>query len=65
MLALWLDRAERIAAQQPQDKNKLYALHAPEVVCIGKGKAKKPYEFGVKVSLAITHKQGDRWVPTK
>ena len=27
---------------------------APEVECIGKGKAHKPYEFGVKVSLATT-----------
>ena len=31
---------------------KLYSLHAPEVECIGKGKAHKPYEFGVKVSVA-------------
>ena len=53
-----LDRAERIRTQQRKDKNKLYALHAPEVECIGKGKARKPYEFGVKVSLAVTHKQG-------
>jgi IS5 family transposase len=29
-----------------------------EVECIGKGKARQPYEFGVKVSLAITEKQG-------
>jgi IS5 family transposase len=57
-LNAWLDRAERIQRQQPKDKNKLYALHAPEVECIGKGKARKPYEFGVKVSLAVTHKQG-------
>lgn len=53
-----MGRAERIRTQQRHDKNKLYALHAPEVECIGKGKARKPYEFGVKVSLAITHKQG-------
>ena len=53
-----LERAERIRTQQRKDKNKLYALHAPEVECIGKGKARKPYEFGVKVSLAVTHKQG-------
>jgi len=26
--------------------------HAPEVECIGKGKAHKPYKFGVKVSVA-------------
>ena len=52
-----LERAKRIRTQQPHDKNKLYALHAPEVECIGKGKARKPYEFGVKASLAVTHKQ--------
>jgi transposase, IS5 family len=57
-LELWLERAQRIQAQQRSDKNKLYALHAPEVECIGKGKARKPFEFGVKVSLAVTHKQG-------
>lgn len=57
-LKMWLQRAERIRTQQRHDKNKLYALHAPEVECIGKGKARKPYEFGVKVSLAVTHKQG-------
>lgn len=53
-----LERAERIRTQQRHDKNKLYALHAPEVECLAKGKARKPYEFGVKVSLAVTHKQG-------
>lgn len=53
-----LERAERIRTQQPKDKHKLYALHAPEVECIGKGKARKPYEFGVKASLAVTHKSG-------
>ena len=53
-----LERAERIYKQQPKDKNKLYALHAPEVECIGKGKARKPYEFGVKASITVTHKQG-------
>ena len=53
-----MQRAERIRTQRPKDKNKLYALHAPEVECIGKGKARKPYEFGVKVSVAVTHKQG-------
>jgi len=57
-LQMWMERAERILTQQRKDKNKLYALHAPEVECISKGKARNPYEFGVKVSLAITHKQG-------
>ena len=53
-----MQRAERIRTQRPKDKNKLYALHAPEVECIGKGKARKPYEFGVKASVAVTHPQG-------
>jgi transposase, IS5 family len=57
-LTLWLERAERIRTQQRHDKNKLYALHAPEVECIGKGKARKPYEFGVKVGLVVTHGKG-------
>ena len=57
-LTEWLGRAEKIRTQQRHSKNKLYALHAPEVECIGKGKARKPYEFGVKVSLAVTHKLG-------
>lgn len=54
----WLERAERLHRQRPKDKDKLYALHAPEVECIGKGKARQPYEFGVKVGIAITAKQG-------
>lgn len=53
-----LERAERIRTQQTKDKNKRYALHAPEVECIGKGKARKPYEFGVKASIAVAHKNG-------
>lgn len=57
-LALWLQRAERIRTQQPKDKDKLYALHAPEVECIGKGKARKPYEFGVKSAVVVSHQHG-------
>ena len=53
-----LDRAKRILAQERKTKGKLYSLHAPEVECIAKGKAHRPYEFGVKTSLATTHKEG-------
>jgi len=49
-----LSKAMRIAHQKRGDKDYLYSWHAPEVECIGKGKARKPYEFGCKVSLA-TH----------
>jgi len=45
-------RVNRILTQQRKDKNKLYALHAPEVECSSKGKARTPYEFGVKVTVA-------------
>jgi IS5 family transposase len=39
----------------PSDADlRVFSLHAPEVECIGKGKAHKPYEFGVKVSVATT-----------
>ena len=57
-LMMWLKRAERIRTQQRHDKNKLYAMHAPEVECIGKGKARKPYEFGVKSAVVVSHKHG-------
>lgn len=53
-----LGLVERLLAQQPKDKNKLYALHAPEVVCISKGKARTPYEFGCKVGIAVTNREG-------
>jgi transposase, IS5 family len=51
-----IDRTKRILAQKPKDK--LYALHAPEVECLAKGKARTPYELGVKVSITTTHKEG-------
>ncbi len=57
-LTMWLERAERILSQQRHTKNKLYALHASEVECMSKGKVHTPCVFGVKVSLAVIHKQG-------
>jgi IS5 family transposase len=53
-----LHRVSRILTQQTRDKRKLYALHAPEAECISKGKARTPYEFGVKVSIATTLREG-------
>ena len=52
-----LERAERVLNQRPGDKDKLYALHAPEVECIGKGKARTRYEFGCKTSIATTNER--------
>jgi IS5 family transposase len=41
-----LERAKGIHRHQPKDKKKLYALYAPEVEYIGKGKARKPCATG-------------------
>jgi IS5 family transposase len=53
-----LDLSKRLLEQTKTSKNKLYSLHAPEAYCIAKGKTRTPYEFGCKVSLVVTHKQG-------
>jgi IS5 family transposase len=51
-----LARAEQIRSQQQRQRGwKLYSFHAPEVECIGKGKASAPYEFGVKASVVTTN----------
>jgi transposase, IS5 family len=55
-LAVLLGLAKRLEAQQREDKNKLYSIHAPEVECIAKGKAHKRYQFGCKVSVSTTSK---------
>jgi len=54
-----LERVNAFPAQKPDDKNKIYALHAPEVECIAKGNARTRYEFGVKVSIAVTNARAD------
>lgn len=53
-----LEAAQRLYPQRRDSKNKLYALHGPEVECIAEGKVRTPYEFGVKVSVAVTAKEG-------
>jgi transposase, IS5 family len=56
--AIPLGRASQIRKQKQRQRGwKLYSWHAPETECIGKGKAHKPYEFGVKVSLTTTNKR--------
>jgi IS5 family transposase len=57
-LAKLLETAHRIYMQQRHDKNKVYSVHEPEVACIAKGKAGKPYEFGNKASVAVTSRGG-------
>lgn len=52
-----LGKAARVFEQTANRKTetpKLYSWHAPEVLCINKGKARTPYEFGSKVGIATT-----------
>src|SRR6185437_13850071 len=56
---------ERVLLQDRRQRGrKVYSLHAPQVECIGKGKAHRPYEFGVKVSVAtpVKHSAGGQFV---
>jgi IS5 family transposase len=53
-LLMWIERAERIRTQQRHDKDKLYALHAPEVECIGKVRREVAY-----IIVSPAHKAGD------
>src|SRR6201987_2693567 len=65
VFAKLLPLARRVREQQQRQRGpKVYSLHAPEVECIGKGKAHRPYEFGVKVSVATTlsHAKGGQFV---
>ena len=56
--AVPLSKASQIRGQKQRQRGwKLYSWHAPETECIGKGKARTPYEFGVKVSLTTTNRR--------
>ena len=54
-----METALCIHAQQRQDKNKVYSVHEPEVQCIAKCKAGKPYEFGNKVHIDMGYRGHD------
>lgn len=49
---------EQIINQKRNSSNKIYSLHEPEVCCISKGKEHQMYEFGNKVSIAVTQYTG-------
>jgi IS5 family transposase len=65
IFAVPLSRADQLRRQKQRQRGwKLYSWHAPEVECIGKGKARTPYEFGCKVSIAtpVTKPKGGQFV---
>ena len=49
---------KQVLFQDRKTKNKVYSLHEPQVACIAKGKLHKKYEFGSKVSIAMTKMTG-------
>ena len=49
---------DSILYQDRTSAKKIYSFHEPHVCCISKGKAHKKYEFGCKVSVTVTHKDG-------
>ena len=58
VFAMPLSKAAQIHRQRQNQRGwKLYSWHAPETECIGKGKAHRPYEFGVKVSITTTNRR--------
>ena len=57
-VAAKLALVSQLLHQAPKGGDKIYALHAPEVDCISKGKARVRYEFGCKVSIATTLDEG-------
>ncbi|MGY4362669.1 hypothetical protein ACVWZ3_000628 [Bradyrhizobium sp. i1.3.6] len=55
VLERMLARTRQVLEQKRHQRGpKLYSLHVPGGGCIGKGKAHRPYEFGVRVSVATT-----------
>lgn len=44
----------KVLSQSKDDKNKVYSLHEPDIYCMAKGKAHKPYEYGRKASVVST-----------
>ena len=65
VFALLLSLSRRVREQRKNQRGpKVYSLDAPEVECIGKGNAHRPYEFGVKGSIATTlhHFKGGQFI---
>lgn len=49
---------QQILEQKKDSKNKIYSIHEPQVYCISKGKERKKYEYGSKVSIVVTKNSG-------
>ncbi len=50
-----LSLSKKIINQTKKSKDKVYSLHEPDVYCVSKGKSGRPYEYGCKVQITLTH----------
>ena len=58
--------ARRVRDQDRHQRGpKVYSLHAPEVECIGNGKAHRSYGFGVKVVTTLKRSSGGQFVAAR
>ena len=47
------ETARRLLNQDKTSKNKVYSIHEPHVYCVSKGKKRRRFEFGCKLSLVV------------
>jgi IS5 family transposase len=52
-----IETGQRLYAQQRNSKEKLHPRQRHRVECIVKGRATTPYEFGLKISAAVTSEE--------
>ena len=53
-----LDIAKNLLTQTKHSQQKIYSIHERHVYCIAKGKSRKRYEYGNKVSIVVTQESG-------
>ena len=47
------ETARRLLNQEKMSKNKVYSVHEPHIYCVSKGKKRRRFEFGCKLSLVV------------
>lgn len=52
-----LSLTQTLLSNPTRGRDRIYSIHEPQVECIGKGKAHKKWEFGVKAGFAVTAKK--------
>jgi len=53
-----IEIGNRLLLQIKDTKNKIYSVHESQAYCVSKGKKKRKYEFGSKLSVVVSLKSG-------